>query len=93
MSDEIETAAVSRMLQRVLERSGRVILYDCRASERTLSYAPDSAASPSGLLPAFLSAGDAVWREATGKTLGIEIAQCRNDPPIDDGGDRAGGAR
>jgi hypothetical protein len=74
MSDEIETAAVSRMLQRVLERSGRVILYDCRASERTLSYAPDSAASPSGLLPAFLSAGDAVWREATGKTLGIEIA-------------------
>jgi hypothetical protein len=74
VSEEIEIAAVSRMLQRVLERSGRVILYDCRASKRTLSYAPDSAASPSGLLPAFLSAGDAVWREATGKSLGVEIA-------------------
>ena len=74
MSDEIEIAAVSRMLQRVLEHSGRVILYDCRASKRTLSYAPESAASPSGLLPAFLSAGDAVWREATGKHLGVEIA-------------------
>jgi hypothetical protein len=50
------------------------IAADCRASKRTLSYALDSAASPSGLLPAFLSAGDAVWREATGKSLGVEIA-------------------
>lgn len=74
MSDEIGVAAVSRVLERVLERSGRTILYDCRASKRTLAYAPDSAASPSGLLPAFLSAGDAVWREATGTSLGVEIA-------------------
>jgi hypothetical protein len=74
MSDEIEIAAVSRVLQRVLEQSGRAILYDCRASKRTIAYAPDSAVSPSGLLPAFLSAGDAVWREATGKSLGVEIA-------------------
>jgi hypothetical protein len=73
MSDEIEIAAVSRMLQRVLEQSGRAILYDCRASKRTIAFAPDSAASPSGLLPAFLSAGDALWREATGKSLGVEI--------------------
>jgi hypothetical protein len=74
MSDEIDIAAVSRVLQRILEQSGRAILYDCRASKRTLAYAPASAASPSGLLPAFLSAGDAVWREATGKSLGVEIA-------------------
>jgi hypothetical protein len=74
MSDEIEITTVSRVLERVLEQSGRAILYDCRASKRTLAYAPDSAASPSGLLPAFLSAGDAVWREATGKSLGVEIA-------------------
>lgn len=73
MSEEIDIAAVSRMLQCLLAQSGRAILYDCRASKRTLSYAPDSAASPSGLLPAFLSAGDAVWREATGKSLGVEI--------------------
>jgi hypothetical protein len=71
---EIEIATVSHMLQHVLEQSGRTILYDCRASKRTLIYAADSAASPSGLLPAFLSAGDAVWREATGKSLGLEIA-------------------
>jgi hypothetical protein len=74
MSDEIDIAAVSCVLQRLLEQSGRAILYDCRASKRTIAYAPDSAASPSGLLPAFLSAGDAVWREATGKSLGVEIA-------------------
>lgn len=73
MSDTIEVAAVSRVLERVLKQSGRAILYDCRASKRTLAYAPDSAAAPSGLLPAFLSAGDAVWREATGKSFGVEI--------------------
>ncbi len=70
----VDLALVSRTLQRLLERSGRSICYDCRASRRTLSYAADSAVAPTGLLPAFLSAGDAVWREATGKSFGIEIA-------------------
>lgn len=74
MSAGVDLDLVSCTLQRLLEQSGRRISYDCRASNRTLSYAPDSAAAPTGLLPAFLSAGDAVWREATGKSLGIEIA-------------------
>ena len=73
MSDSPDLKLVSRTLQRLLEQTGRSILYDCRASRRTLSFAADSAAAPSGLLPAFLSAGDAVWREATGKGLGVEI--------------------
>jgi hypothetical protein len=64
MSARVDLGLVSGTLQRLLEQSGR----------RTLSYAPDSAAAPSGLLPAFLSAGDAVWREATGKSFGVEIA-------------------
>jgi hypothetical protein len=74
MSDEIDLAVVSRTLQRLLEQRGSPILYDCRATQRTITYAPDSAAAPTGLLPAFLSAGDAVWREATGKSFGVEIA-------------------
>ena len=74
MSNEIDLAVVSRTLQRLLEQRGGPILYDCRATLRTIAYAPDSAAAPTGLLPAFLSAGDAVWREATGKSLGLEIA-------------------
>lgn len=74
MSDAVDLALVSRTLQRLLEGSGRATLYDCRASRRTLAFAPDSAAAPTGLLPAFLSAGDAVWREATGKSLGVAIA-------------------
>ncbi|MEA2791745.1 MAG: hypothetical protein QOG73_4151 [Acetobacteraceae bacterium] len=78
MSVGVDLIAVSRTLQRLLEQAGRPILYDCRASRRTLIFAPDSAAAPTGLLPAFLSAGDAVWREATGKGLGIEIVTDRN---------------
>lgn len=74
MSDGVDLALVSRTLQRLLQRSGRAILYDCRASRRTLAFAPVGAAAPTGLLPAFLSGGDAVWREATGKSLGVAIA-------------------
>ena len=73
MSDTVDLALVSRTLQRLLEQSGRSIFYDCSASCRTITYAPDSAAAPTGLFPAFLTAGDAVWREATGKSLGVEI--------------------
>ena len=73
MSDTVDLALVSRALQQVLEQSGRSIFYDCRASLQTITYAADSAAAPTGLLPAFLTAGDAVWREATGKSLGVEI--------------------
>jgi hypothetical protein len=78
MSGTVDITLVSRTLQRLLEQSGRSILYDCRASRRTLSYAPDSAAAPTGLLPAFLSAGDAVWREATGQSLRVEITMDPN---------------
>lgn len=73
MSDTVNLALVSRTLQQLLEQSGRPIFYDCRASLQTITYAADSAAAPTGLLPAFLSAGNAVWREATGKSLGVEI--------------------
>ena len=74
MSDGVDLGLVSRTLQRLLEQADRSILYDCRASRRTLIYTADSAAAPTGLLPAFLSAADAIWREATGKSLGVEIA-------------------
>lgn len=74
MSNGVDLGLVSRTLQRLLEQGERAILYDCKASHRTLIYAADSAAAPTGLLPAFLSAADAIWREATGKSLGIEIA-------------------
>ncbi len=73
MSDGVDLVVVSRTLQALLEKAGRPILYDCRASRRTLAYSPDSAAAPTGLLPAFLSAADAIWREATGKSFNVEI--------------------
>jgi hypothetical protein len=71
---KVDLRLVSSTLRVLLEQSGRSILYDCSASRRTLTYTPESAAAPTGLLPAFLCAGDAVWREATGKPLGIDIA-------------------
>jgi len=41
---------------------------------RTVVTVP-SAASPSGLLPAFVVAGEAVWREATGNGFSLDIVR------------------
>jgi hypothetical protein len=73
MSAGVDLALVSRTLEQLLVQSGRSIAYDCRASRRTIAFAADSAAAPTGLLPAFLTAADAVWREATGKSFGVEV--------------------
>ncbi len=73
MSNGVDLVLVSRTLKTLLEKAERPILYDCRASRRTLAYSSDSAAAPTGFLPAFLTAADAVWREATGKSFNIEI--------------------
>jgi hypothetical protein len=73
MSADVDLVLVSQTLEHLLMQSGRMIAYDCRASRRTIAFAPDSAAAPTGLLPAFLTAADAVWREATGKSFGVEV--------------------
>jgi len=43
------------------------------ATGQDLVVSPLSAASPSGLLPAFVVAGEAVWREATGNGFSLDI--------------------
>jgi hypothetical protein len=73
MSADVDLVLVSQTLEHLLMQSGRQIAYDCRASRRTITFVPDSAAAPTGLLPAFLTAADAVWREATGKSFGVEV--------------------
>jgi hypothetical protein len=74
MKTGIDIALVSATLQRLLEQSGRTICYECRATGEVSDFSPEGAAAPTGLLPAFLAAGDAIWREAAGKSLNVEIA-------------------
>lgn len=60
-------------LGRVLQGSGRDVQLRDRASGQIRSVSVDLATAPDGLLPVFLAAGDAVWREATGAGIGLRI--------------------
>jgi hypothetical protein len=69
----VSVESVSRTMEALLAREGRAIVYRDRASGQDLIVSPTSAACPSGLLPAFVVAGEAVWREATGNGFSLDI--------------------
>lgn len=62
----VRVETVPRTLEVLLAREARRIVYRDRATGQDLVVSPLSGAFPSGLLPAFVVAGEAVWREATG---------------------------
>lgn len=69
--------AVQRTMRVLLQREGRSIFYRDPAGGAVLALDPATAASPDGYLPAILVAGEAVWREATGKGFGLDIVRDR----------------
>jgi hypothetical protein len=69
----VSVASVSRTMEVLLAQGGRSIVYRDKATGQDLVVSPPSAASPAGLLPAFVVAGEAVWREATGNGFSLDI--------------------
>ena len=69
----VSVESVSRTLEVLLARERRSIVYRDRATGQDLVVSPPSATSPSGLLPAFVVAGEAVWREATGNGFSLDL--------------------
>lgn len=62
---------VAAVLRVLIEQGKPVFIKDLTTgTEQPVS--AELAASPAGLMPLFLAAGDTVWREATGRRLGIE---------------------
>jgi hypothetical protein len=59
----------------LLVQGGRSIAYRDKAGGQDLVVSPLGAASPSGLLPVFVVAGEAVWREATGSGFSLDIVR------------------
>ena len=74
MSEAVELSAVSRTFQILLERTGKPIIYQCAVSKQDLRFEADAAVTPNGLLPAFLTAADAVWHQATGRRFALDVA-------------------
>ena len=71
----VSVEAVSKAMGALLEREGRTVIYQDRASGEDLAVTPASAAAPNGLLPALVVAGEAVWREATGQGFALDIVR------------------
>ena len=68
----IDLRQVSAVLEALLRDSGKPVCITDLPSGEIQPVSPELAASPTGLLPMFLAAGDTVWREATGRRLAIK---------------------
>ena len=68
----IDLGRVSAVLETLLRDSGKTVCITDLPTGAVQVVSPELAASPHGLLPVFLAAGDTVWREATGRRLGIK---------------------
>ena len=64
---------VSRTLEALIEQSGRQVVLLDRPAGITRPVSAELASDPVGLLPVFLVAADTVWRDATGRGLGIRL--------------------
>ena len=77
MSEPVNLAVVGRAMRAVLAEDGKPVLLHDPVGNAALRCPLDSAVAPEGLLPVFLVAGEAVWREASGKGFALDI---RRDP-------------
>lgn len=66
---------VSRTLETLIERSGRQVVLLDRPAGVTRPVSAELASDPRGLLPVFLVAADTVWRDATGRGLGVRLVR------------------
>ena len=71
----VSVETVSRTMEALLAREGRSIVYRDRATGAGPRCQPAERRLPAGLLPAFVVAGEAVWREATGKGFALDIVR------------------
>jgi len=71
----VDVDFVGRTMGVLLTRAGRPVVYDDPANGQRLSMGAREASAVDGFLPAFLVAGEAIWREATGKGFALDIAR------------------
>jgi hypothetical protein len=71
----INLRTVEQTMERLLEAEPCAIVYRDHATGLDLAVSPASTASASGLLPVLVVAGEAVWREATGKGFALDIVK------------------
>jgi len=75
MSGPVDLAMVGRTMEALIRQDGKPLVLRDAATSQHLTLSPEAAGSPDALLPVFLAAGEAVWREATGKGFALDLAQ------------------
>jgi len=72
---DVSVDAVGRTMQALLAFDRRPIRYHDGATGQDITVDAATAASPAGFLPALIVAGEAVWRDVTGKGFALDIAR------------------
>ena len=70
----IDIEWISKVVKQLVEAGPPVMVRDTVA-DRNVPVSADVAAAPDGFLPLLLACGDTVWLEATGRSLGIDLAR------------------
>ena len=75
MSGPLDLVVVSRTMEALIRQDGKPLVLQDGATGQHLTLSPEAAGRADGLLPVFLAAGEAVWREATGKGFALDLTQ------------------
>ena len=66
---------VERTMHALLARDPRPVTYHDRSTGEVVPVTPEAASSRDGLLPAFLAAGQVVWRDLTGAGFYLDVVR------------------
>jgi hypothetical protein len=75
VSKGLDVAYVGNIMRQLLVDAGRDVLLEDRATGEMVVVPPDTAAAPDGLLPVFLSAGEALALDAFGDGFGLKLTR------------------
>jgi hypothetical protein len=71
----VDVAYVSQVVRVLLDEAGREVFVEDRPHQDLVPIPFDAAAAEDGLLPAFLVAGEAIWRDVTGRGFDLKLEQ------------------
>jgi hypothetical protein len=71
----VDVGIVTETLERLILRAGKPVVLVVEDTSEPVEISPAVAAAPDGLLPVFLVAAEAIWRECMGYGFGLQIVR------------------
>ena len=69
----LDVTHVSQVVRALLDEAGREVFIEDKPRQDLVPIPFDEAAAEDGLLPAFLVAGEAIWRDVTGRGFDLKL--------------------